>query len=130
MSAMPMTSGMPAGMPMMMPMPVPLSGMGMPMMGGFMPGVPGMGGMPMPMMGGFMPNMMGSVPMMAVPMMCHMSCEMTKEGMVCTMRPMDGSGAGMMTERCNAMNAMMAMGMPCLMSFGATPMMIGMAGGK
>jgi hypothetical protein len=31
----------------------------------------------------------------------------------------------MMTERCNAMNAMMAMGMPCLMSCNGMPMMMG-----
>ena len=83
-----------------------------------------MGGIPM----GGMP--MGGMPMMAMPMMCHMSFEMTKEGMVCKMTPMDGSGMGTMAERCNAMNAMMAMGMPCMMSCNGMPMMMGMSAGK
>jgi len=55
---------------------------------------------------------------------------MTKDGMVVKMMPMEGSGMGsgmgMMTERCNAMNAMMAMGMPCMMSCNGMPMMMGM----
>jgi len=51
---------------------------------------------------------------------------MTKDGMVVKMTPMEGSGMGMMTERCNAMNAMMAMGMPCMMSCNGMPMMMGM----
>ncbi|HEX9291281.1 MAG TPA: hypothetical protein VF904_17305 [Anaeromyxobacteraceae bacterium] len=70
------------------------------------------------------------MPMMAMPMMCRMTCEMTKDGMVVKMMPMEGSGMGsgmgMMTERCNAMNAMMAMGMPCMMSCNGMPMMMGM----
>jgi hypothetical protein len=36
----------------------------------------------------------------------------------------------MMQERCNAMNAMMAMGMPCMMSCGGMPMMMSMMEGN
>jgi hypothetical protein len=78
-----------------------------------------------------MPGMMGGMPMMgmpmmAMPMMCRMTCEMAKDGMVMKMMPMDASAMEMMTERCNAMNAMMAMGMACMMSCGGMPMMVGM----
>jgi hypothetical protein len=125
MSAMPMMAGAPANpgaMPMMMPMMMPMTGampMGgmqsMPMGGGMMP----MGGMPgMPMMGGMM------MPMMAMPMMCRMIVEMTQDGMVCKMMPMDASAMEMLAERCNAMNAMMTMGMPCMMSCGGMPLMM------
>ncbi|MFL5298795.1 MAG: hypothetical protein ACJ79R_00460 [Anaeromyxobacteraceae bacterium] len=48
--------------------------------------------------------------------------------MVVTMAPMDASGMAMMQERCNAMTAMMAMGMPAMMSCGAMPMMMGTMG--
>jgi hypothetical protein len=139
MSAMPMMAGgmtpaqpgaMPAMMPMMMPMPMPMS-----MMGGGMPGMMPMNGMmPMPMGGmpGMMPNMMpmpmpmmgGGMPVMAMPMMGRMTVEMTKDGMVCRMTPMDQAGMEMMGDRCNAMNAMMAMGMPCMVMCGGMPMMI------
>jgi hypothetical protein len=120
MSAMPMMgNGMSpssGGMPMMMPMPMPMMMNGM---GGMNPMTGGM-----PMMGG-MPGMGMGMPMMAMPMMCRMTYEMTKDGMVCTMRPMDASGMPMMSERCNAMNAMMAMGMPCMVSCNGMPMMMG-----
>jgi len=141
MSAMPMMAGAPANpgaMPMMMPMMMPMTGampMGgmqsMPMGGGMMPmggmqsmpmmggGMMPMGGMPgMPMMGGMM------MPMMAMPMMCRMTVEMTQDGMVCKMMPMDASAMEMLAERCNAMNAMMSMGMPCMMSCGGMPLMM------
>jgi hypothetical protein len=55
---------------------------------------------------------------------------MTKDGMVVTMTPMDASGMAMMQERCNAMTAMMAMGMPAMMSCGAMPMMMGTTAGE
>ncbi len=126
MSAMPMMAGgmtpaqpgaMPAMMPMMMPMPMQMGGM-QPMPGMMPMGVmPGM--MPMPMQMGSMP-----MPMMAMPMMCRMTVEMTKDGMVCRMTPMDQAGMEMMADRCNAMNAMMAMGMPCMMACGGMPMMV------
>jgi hypothetical protein len=58
-----------------------------------------------------------------MPMMARMKCEMGKQGMVCTMMPMEGMDMEMMTERCNAMNAMMAMGMPMMMSCGGMMMM-------
>jgi hypothetical protein len=142
MNAMPMMAGgmTPAnagGMPMMMPAMMPMSmGMGgmmpggmMPMpMGGMMPSMgmmPGMMPMPMPgmmPMGGMMPSM--GMPMMAMPMMCRMTVEMTKDGMVCRMEPMDQASMEMMTERCNAMNAMMAMGMPAMMTCAGMPMMV------
>jgi hypothetical protein len=113
-------------MPMMMPMP--MGGMMPGMMGGMAPGMmPGMGGMGMPgAMPGMMPQMMGGMSMMpmmmAMPVMCRMTCEMTKDGMVCRMTPMDASSMQMLTERCNAMNAMMAMGMPAMMSCAGMPM--------
>ena len=65
------------------------------------------------------------MPMMPMPMMCRMTVEMTKDGMVCRMTPMDQGGMEMMADRCNAMNAMMAMGMPCLVACGGMPMMMG-----
>jgi hypothetical protein len=37
---------------------------------------------------------------------------------------MDPSGMGMLAERCHAMTAMMAMGMPAMMSAGGMPMMV------
>ncbi len=128
MSAMTMGGMNPAqagGMPMMMPMMMPMGGM-MPGMPGMMPGM--MGGMMPGMMGGMMPGAMmgGMMPMMAMPMMCRMTVEMAKDGMVCKMMPMDGSGMEAMTERCNAMNAMMAMGMPGMLSCGGMPMMVSM----
>jgi hypothetical protein len=48
--------------------------------------------------------------------------------MTIRMMPMDQSAMGMMTERMNAMNAMMAMGMPCMMSCGGMPMMLATTG--
>ena len=139
MSAMPMMAGgmtpaqpgaMPTMMPMMVPMPMPMGGgmpgmmpmggmAGMMPMGSGMPGMMPMAGM-MPMSGMGMP-----MPMMAMPMMCRMTVEMTKDGMVCRMTPMDQAGMEMMADRCNAMNAMMAMGMPCLIACGGMPMMMG-----
>jgi hypothetical protein len=53
-----------------------------------------------------------------------MTCEMTKDGMVCKMMPMDAGQMGMMQERCNAMNAMMGMGTPMMMMCGGMPMML------
>jgi len=118
------------GMPMG-GMGMPMGGMGMPMMGGgMMPGMMPMTGGMMPMGGMPTPMMMGGMPMMAMPMLCHMTFEMAKDGMICKMTPTDSSGTSMMAERCNAMNAMMAMGMPCMVSCNGMPMMIGMTGGK
>jgi hypothetical protein len=57
-----------------------------------------------------------------------MTVEMTKDGMVCKLMPMDDAGMEMMSDRCNAMNAMMGMGMPCVMSCAGMPMMMGTAG--
>jgi hypothetical protein len=45
------------------------------------------------------------------------------------MTPMDASGMEMMTERMNAMSAMMAMGMPAMMSCAGIPMMTCMPAG-
>ncbi|MEZ0314206.1 MAG: hypothetical protein ACAI38_20730 [Myxococcota bacterium] len=59
-----------------------------------------------------------------------MTCTMTKQGMVCTMMPGEGMDMDMMAERCNAMNAMMAMGMPMMMSCGGMMMMAMPADGK
>jgi hypothetical protein len=74
------------------------------------------------MMGGMMPQMM------PIPMMCKMTVEMTKDGMVCKMMPMDPSQMDMMRERCNAMMAMAHMGMPLIMMCGSMPMLMGTMG--
>jgi hypothetical protein len=59
-----------------------------------------------------------------MPMMCRVACEMTKDGMTMTCMPMEGAGMEGMAERCNAMNAMMAMGMPMMVSCNGMPMMM------
>jgi hypothetical protein len=122
-AAMPMQSGMMGMMPMnMMGNMMPMSGMNMNM--------PMSGMNMMPMGGGQMMNqmpMMMPMPMM-VPMMCRMTCEMQKDGMVCKLMPMDASQMDMMRERCNAMTAMMAMGMPMMMMCGGMPIMMAMSG--
>lgn len=101
---------------------MPMMGMGtVPMMN-----MPMMGGMPMmnmPMMGGMMPMMM---PVMT----CTMTCEMTKDGMVCTMAPMPGMTMEMMQECCTRMTTMMGMGMPMMMCCNGMPMMMGMPATK
>jgi len=53
-----------------------------------------------------------------------MTCEMTKEGIVCKMMPMDASQMDLMRERCDAMTAMMTMGMPMMMMCGGMPIMM------
>ncbi len=130
MNAMQMMPAMNGNMNMGMPMMNGMSGqmMGMPMMNGMsgqMMGMPMMNGM-MPMMGnmGMMPMMM---PMMR-PMMCKMTCEMSKDGMVCKMMPMEGVSMDMMRQCCEAMNSMMAMGMPCGVMMNGMPMMMCMPG--
>jgi hypothetical protein len=79
----------------------------------------------MPMMGGMMPMMGGSMPMM-MPMMCKVTMEMGKDGMVCKMMPMNPSPAhmDMLKDRMAAMMSMMGMGMPMMMSCGGMPMMM------
>jgi hypothetical protein len=74
----------------------------------------------MPMMGG-MPGMM--------PMMCRMTMEMGKDGMVCKVMPMEGANMDMLRERCESMMKMMAMGMPMMMMCGGSMMMC-TSGGK
>lgn len=112
--ATPMSMPMPANAPMMMPMAMP-TGMMNPMM---MP----MGMMNPMMMPGMNPMMMSGAGMMA-PMMCRMTCEMGKEGMMCKVMPMDAAQMETMRERCNALLAMMAAGMPCVMMCGGMMMM-------
>jgi hypothetical protein len=53
-----------------------------------------------------------------------MSCEMTKDGMMMKMMPTDPAMMSRMKERCDAMNAMMAMGAPTMMMCGGMPMMM------
>jgi hypothetical protein len=65
-----------------------------------------------------MPGMMGMMPMMA-----RMTCEMTKDGMMCRVVPADGTNMEMFKERCEAMTKMMAMGMPVTMMCGHMPVM-------
>jgi hypothetical protein len=55
-----------------------------------------------------------------------MTCEMTKDGMVCKLMPMDASQMDMMRERCNALLSMTAMGMPMMMMCGNMPMLMAM----
>ena len=62
--------------------------------------------------------------MMGMPMMCKMSCEMTKDGMMMKVMPMDMSQMDMMKDRCSMMTNMMQMGMPCMMMCGGMPMMM------
>jgi len=74
-----------------------------------------------------MMNPMMSMPMPMPVMMCQMTCEMTPEGMVCTMKPMDGMAMDMMKECCDRMNAAMSMGMPTMMMCPNMPMMMCMS---
>jgi hypothetical protein len=57
-------------------------------------------------------------------MVCRMTCEMTKDGIMCKMMPMDASHMDMMRDRMNAMMSMMMMGMPCTMTCGGMTMMV------
>ena len=105
-------------MPMMNPMmgQMPMMGMGMPMMNGMNP-----------MMGGMMNQMpmMMPMPMMMRPMMmARMTCEMGKDGLMMKCLPMEGMTMDMMRECCDAMNSMMAMGMPMMMMMNGMPMMM------
>jgi len=111
---------------MMPAMQMPTNGMMNPMMS--MPMNPMMS-MPMnPMMN---PMMMNGMMGMAMPMtMCQMSCEMTPDGMVCTMKPMDGMSMDMMKDCCERMNAAMSMGMPAMMMCSNMPMMMCMPAKK
>ncbi len=121
-SALPMSQGpmmMPGmGMPMMSMMPM-MTGMGMPMM------MPMMTGMGMPMMSGtgMMPG--AGMPMASamMPMMCRMTMEMGKDGMICKLMPMEGANMDLLRERCDAMTKMMASGMPMMMLCGGSMMM-------
>jgi hypothetical protein len=135
MTAMPMPT-MTGTMPMMNGMTT-MAGMGgmMPMMNG-MTMMPGMGGM-MPMMNGMtmMPGMGGTMPMMngmtMMPMMmptpcCAMTCEMTADGMTCKFTPAAGMTMEAMKAICDRMTAMMAMGMPMMVTCNGMPMMMAM----
>ena len=97
-----------------------MPGMGMPMMG-MMPMMPNM---MMPQMMGMMPQM-GMMPPMAmgVPMMCKMTMEMGKDGMVCKVMPTEGTTMDAMRERCESMMKMMASGLPVMMMCGGQMMM-------
>jgi len=68
----------------------------------------------MPMMG------MG----MGMPMMCKMTMEMGKDGMVCKMMPMDPAQMDMMKERMAMMQSCMHQNMPMMMMCGGMPMMM------
>lgn len=72
----------------------------------------------MPMMG------MPAMPMATMmPMMCHMDCSMTAEGMMCVIKPAEGCTMEMMKDCCDMMEAMMASGTPCGMMCAGMPMM-------
>jgi hypothetical protein len=80
---------------------------------------------PMPMMGGtMMPALMMQMAMM-MPMACRISCEMNKDSMTIRMTPMDAAQLDALRERCNALNAMMGMGMPALVTCGGMPLVMG-----
>lgn len=113
-----MAMAMPQQMPMAgVPMNAMSMGMGMPMA----MQLPMHSGMNGASMGMGMPMMMPM--MMPMPMMCRMTAEMTKDGMVCKMIPTDAAQMTMMSERCSAINAMMAMGMPVMVMCGGMPML-------
>jgi len=59
-----------------------------------------------------------------MPMMCQMTMEMGKDGVICKMMPMDGTSMEMMKERCEMMMKNMAMGMPMMVMCGGMPMMM------
>lgn len=111
MNTMPSANTMPM-MPMMMN----------PMMGSMM------GSMMNPMMMGQMMNPMMMGQMMTMPGMCCCRCtmEMTKDGMVMKMMPMDGTSPEMMEQCMAQMQSMMSMGMPMMMMMmmGGMPMMM------
>ena len=68
--------------------------------------------------------MMNAMPRaMPTPMMVHMSCDMTDEGMRCMMAPGEGCTMDMLKDMCTAMNEMMNCGMPMMMTCGNMPMM-------
>jgi hypothetical protein len=71
----------------------------------------------MPMMG-MMPNLA-----MGIPMMCKMTVDMGKDGMVCKLMPTEGTTLEALRERCEAMTKMVAAGIPVMMMCGGTMMM-------
>jgi hypothetical protein len=63
--------------------------------------------------------------MSAMPaMMCHMTCEMNEDGMVCMMTPADDTTMDMLKDCCSLMQSMMDCGMPCMMTCNGMPMMM------
>jgi hypothetical protein len=57
--------------------------------------------------------------------MCKVTCEMTKDGMMCKFMPMDAGHMDQMKDRMTMMMNMMQAGMPCMMMCGGMPMMMG-----
>lgn len=79
----------------------------------------------MPMMNSMSMPMMNMMPMaMPTPMLCHMTCEMTAEGMKCLMMPGEGCTPDMLKDMCTMMNNMMQCGMPMMMTCAGMPMMM------
>jgi hypothetical protein len=74
------------------------------------------------------PQAMPMNPMMAtgtpLPMVCRMTCEMTQEGVVMKLAPMDASQLEAMRERMYGMAAMMAAGLPVFTSCGGVPVFL------
>jgi hypothetical protein len=58
-------------------------------------------------------------------MMCRMSCEMGKDGMLCKLMPMDAGQMDMLKNCCEAMTSMLTMGAPCVMMCNGMPMLCG-----
>ncbi len=114
-------SAMSAMMSNLMPMMQSMMPNMMPMMQNMMPGM-------MPMMQTMIPaGMMPAAGMMPMPtpmMMSMMSCEMTADGMVCTMKPMEGISMDMIKDYCERLTTMMGYGMPAMMMCTGTPMMV------
>lgn len=103
-----------------------------PMMNGMMPqgmqptqGAQPMQGMPMQPMQPMQPMMMPVPNAPAPPMACKMTCEMTKDGMICKLTPVDPSHMEMLRERMNAMMSILGMGVPLVIACGGMPMLVG-----
>jgi hypothetical protein len=61
-----------------------------------------------------------------------MTCETTRDGMVCKVAPLDSHSQEAFQQRCEALIQMMSTGSPCLMVCGGMPVLIGVVatGGK
>ena len=79
--------------------------------------------MQMPM-GGMMPMMGGMQMPMMMPMMAKMMCEMSDDGMRCTIMPAEGTSKEMFNSYGEMIMKMMSSGMPMMISCAGMPMMM------